>query len=199
MTENGWLKMIENNPGHSTWYIERFRSMAEAGDDLHGEARMIDALISRQARVLDAGCGTGRVGGRLAHLGHQVVGVDLDPVLIAEAEGTYPEVTWLVADLAEFEFGSTGADQQFDCAVSAGNVMTFLDPATRQDVLTQILAHLAPTGRAVFGFGAGRGYEFEDFFADCAAVGFREQLRLSSWDLCPFDESSEFLVSVVST
>lgn len=85
MSENGWLRMIEENPDHSAWYVERFRSMAADGHDLDGEARFVDAMVRRGARVLDAGCGPGRVGGRLAALGHQVVGVDIDPHLIAAA------------------------------------------------------------------------------------------------------------------
>ena len=88
MAGNRWLDQIEENPGHSDWYVERFRNMAAEGVDLHGEARMIDAMVHRHARVLDAGCGPGRVGGRLGELGHDVVGVDLDPVLIAAAERT---------------------------------------------------------------------------------------------------------------
>jgi hypothetical protein len=45
--ENRWLKKIQQDPGHSAWYIDRFRSMAAAGDDLAGEARMIDAMVRR--------------------------------------------------------------------------------------------------------------------------------------------------------
>jgi 2-polyprenyl-3-methyl-5-hydroxy-6-metoxy-1,4-benzoquinol methylase len=60
MGDNGWLRMIEENPGHSAWYIERFRSMAAQGRDLDGEARLVDAMVPRSARVLDAGCGPGR-------------------------------------------------------------------------------------------------------------------------------------------
>ena len=84
--------------------------------------------------------------------------------------------------------------------VSAGNVMTFLDPATRRDVLDRLRVHLAPDGRLVVGFGADRGYEFDDFFADADSVGLRDELRLSSWDLRPFDASSStFLVAVLTS
>lgn len=99
--ENGWLKLISNNPDHSQWYIDRFRRMADAGADLAGEARLIDAMVARNARVLDAGCGTGRLGGVLAAAGHEVVGVDLDPVLIDAARRDNPGSRWLVGDLAE--------------------------------------------------------------------------------------------------
>lgn len=190
--------MIEENPHHSAWYIERFRSMAAEGQDLDGEARFVDAMIPRGARILDAGCGPGRVGGRLAVLGHHVVGVDIDPELIAAAESDHAGATWLARDLAVLDLASEGVSEKFDVIVSAGNVMTFLDPATRCDVLHRLLVHLAPNGRLVVGFGARRGYEFDDFFADAASVGLRDELRLSSWDLRPFDiASSTFLVAVL--
>jgi SAM-dependent methyltransferase len=196
MSANRWLELIEQNPGHSTWYVERFRSMAAAGDDLHGEARLIDAMVRRQARILDAGCGPGRVGGRLAQLGHDVVGVDIDPVLIDAAEQDHPGPTWLVGDLSVLDLPSVGVASDFDAIVCAGNVMTFLAPDTRRAVLDRLAAHLADDGRVVVGFGAGRGYPFEEFFADADAVGLVVQQRLATWDLRPFEPSSDFLVAV---
>ena len=60
-------------------------------------------MLARGSRVLDAGCGQGRIGGHLASVGHDVVGVDVDPVLIAEAEAVHPGARWLVGDLAELD------------------------------------------------------------------------------------------------
>jgi SAM-dependent methyltransferase len=198
MTANRWLQLIEENPGHSAWYVERFRSMAAAGHDLDGEARFVDALVPRRAKVLDAGCGPGRVGGRLAALGHDVVGVDLDPELVVAAQQDHPGPTWLCADLADLDLPAMGIRHRFDAVVCAGNVMTFLDPSTRRPALDRLASHLAPEGRIVVGFGADRGYTFEEFFEDVATVGLREELRLSTWDLRPLRPSSDFLVSVVA-
>lgn len=197
MSENGWLRMIEQNPGHSAWYIERFRSMAAEGRDLDGEARFVDTMVPRGARILDAGCGPGRVGGRLAALGHHVVGVDIDPDLIAAAEEDHSGVVWLTRDLASLDLASEGTSERFDVIVSAGNVMTFLDPATRRAVLHRLALHLARDGRLVVGFGADRGYGFDDFFADAASAGLRTEVKLSSWDLRPFDTASTFLVAIL--
>jgi hypothetical protein len=86
----------------------------------------------------------------------------------------------------------------FDVIVSAGNVMPFLDPATRSEVVKRLAAHLSPDGRLAVGFGAGRGYDFDDFFADAAKAGLRDELRVSTWDLRPFSASSDFLVAVLA-
>ena len=82
---NKWTEIVRDDPAHSHRYVERFRTMKAEGHDLAGEARLIDALAPRSARVLDAGCGPGRVGAFLHTLGHTVVGVDLDPVLVVAA------------------------------------------------------------------------------------------------------------------
>jgi SAM-dependent methyltransferase len=192
-----WMQKVAANPGHSHWYIERFRAMARAGEDLAGEARLVDAMAPRGARILDAGCGAGRLGGYLAAVGHHVVGVDVDPALIEAAEHDHPGPQWLVGDLAELDLPARGITEPFDVIVSAGNVMTFLAPSTRVQVLARLRAHLRGDGRVVTGFGAGRDYEFGEFLDDTAAAGFAYELLLSTWDLRPFTEDSDFLVAVL--
>lgn len=91
--ENRWLQITNDDPGHSSRYIERFEKMEAEGRDLGGEARFVDAMAERASRILDAGCGPGRVGARLHKMGHTVVGVDLDPVLIASAQKNHPGPT----------------------------------------------------------------------------------------------------------
>jgi SAM-dependent methyltransferase len=192
-----WMAMVADNPDHSRWYIERFRSMAAAGDDLDGEARLVDAMAPRRARILDAGCGPGRVGGRLHELGHDVVGVDIDPALIAAAEHDHPGPRWMVGDLATTDLLAAGAHPGFDVVVSAGNVLTFVEARDRRAVLENIAGALAPSGRLVVGFGAGRGYQFDDFEADASSAGLDVELRLATWDLRPWSPGADFLVAVL--
>jgi SAM-dependent methyltransferase len=185
--------MTEADPGHSAAYVQRFRTLAARGDDIVGEARLVDAMLPRGARVLDAGCGPGRVGGHLHRAGHDVVGVDVDPVLVAAAEEDHPGPRWLVGDLAALDL-----PDRFDAVVCAGNVVTFLAPSTRVEVLRRFRAHLADGGRAVIGFGAGRDYAFDQFLADARAAGLAPSVLLSTWHLHPFTPGSDFLVAVLA-
>lgn len=194
---NAWELRLREDPGHSAWYVERFRTMAREGRDLDGEARLVDAMLPRGSRVLDAGCGPGRVGGYLHRVGHTVVGVDYDPALIAAAQEDHPGPTWLTGDLADLDLPAAGVPDPFDLVVCAGNVMTFLAPSTRGEVLRRFAAHLAPDGRAVVGFGAGRDYPFARFRDDAAGAGLVEAVLLSSWDLRPFGDDSDFIVAVL--
>ncbi len=193
-----WEAMVTANPEHSQWFVKRFRDMAARGEDIYGEARLINTMIPRSGRVLDAGCGTGRVGAYLLERGHEVVGVDVDPVLIAAATEDYPNGTWLVGDLVELDLPSRGIAEPFDAIVCAGNTMTFLAPGTEVEVLTRMAAHLAPNGRAAIGFAAGRGYAFDHFLDDAVQAGFTLDARFSTWDLRPFTDRSDYLLAILS-
>lgn len=191
------MRQVAQDPEHSQRYVDRFRGLAADGMDLAGEARMIDAMVGRGSRILDAGCGPGRTGGYLHQVGHTVVGVDVDPVLIAAAEQDHPGPTWITHDLALLDLPALGLPEPFDVVVSAGNVVAFLAPSTRQEVLRRLRRHVTTDGRVVIGFGAGRGYPFEEFLADAEGVDLVPDLLLSTWDLRPFTDDSDFLVAVL--
>ena len=64
-----WLVKKETNPNHSQWYIDRFKAMEAEGNDMAGESRMVNALASRGAKILDAGLGSGPCGQAAARPG----------------------------------------------------------------------------------------------------------------------------------
>ncbi|MEH1100281.1 class I SAM-dependent methyltransferase [Micromonospora sp. CPCC 205561] len=187
----------ETGPEHSQWYIDRFRRLAAEGADLAGEARLVDALVAPGSRILDAGCGTGRVGAALAARGHSVVGVDADPALVEAARADHPGPRWLVADLAELDLAAAGEAEPFDAAVVAGNVLAFVAPGTEREVLRRVAAHLSPDGVLAVGFGTDRGYPLAGFDADAVAAGLRLEHRFATWDLRPWRDDAEFAVTVL--
>ncbi|WP_051047993.1 class I SAM-dependent DNA methyltransferase [Rhodococcus sp. AW25M09] len=180
----------ENSADDSERYIERFDRLAEQGVDLHGEARMVDALVSPASSILDAGCGTGRLGAELARRGHRVTAVDLDPVL-AEAARARTELEVHVADLTTLDLGRT-----FDAAVAAGNVLVYMNPGTERAALERIWAHLTEGGVFVTGFATDREYTVDALDTDLEAVGFAVEHRFSTWDLKPWRADADWAVTV---
>ncbi len=191
-----WL--TDTSPGHSERYIERFRRMAEDGADLVGEARLLDAMVGRGSLLLDAGCGPGRLGGYLHSVGHQVYGVDVDPVLIAAAEADHPGPRWRTGDLTELDLRDDAGERlTFDGIICAGNVMVFLAEGTEAVVLGRLADHLADDGVLLVGFHTDRELSIADFDVAVDQAGLRRDHRFATWDLHPWHDDADFVVTVL--
>ncbi|MEV5986921.1 class I SAM-dependent methyltransferase [Streptomyces sp. NPDC052051] len=187
-----WTDLTGNASGED--YAARFAALARSGKDMHGEARFCAALVPVGARVLDAGCGTGRVMIRLAELGYDCVGVDLDASMLAVARQQAPELPWFQADLTEFEPGALGVAADFDLVVAAGNVLPLVATGTEAAVVGRLTAALRPGGLLVAGFGLDAAHlpvppsitlaEYDEY---CAAAGLTFIDRFATWDADPYD------------
>lgn len=186
--------------GHSEFYRDRFRELAAQGADLSGEARFVDMLIPRNSRVLDAGCGGGRLAGALAQAGHLAFGIDVDPVLVAAAEEDYPGPIYQVRDLTELSLADLAGDP-VAVTVCAGNVLVFAAPGTERELIRHLIQVTAPGGRVVLGFRRDEAYPYERFDADLAVLaeqtGVSQEFRFGTWHLDPFTDESDFAVTVL--
>jgi SAM-dependent methyltransferase len=176
-------------------YDARWRRLAATGQDIHGEADLIENLLRESGgnRVLDAGCGTGRVAIELAARGFIVVGMDVDAQMLDAARVKAPELAWLQADLTD---ATAQLDTEFDVVVMAGNVMIFVDAGTEGEVLSQLSSLLAPSGLMVAGFSirpAGLSLIEYDGLAD--AAGLEPMYRWATWDRQPY-AGGDYAVSV---
>lgn len=185
-------------------YGPHFADLVARGADVDGEARLVDALAARGSRILDAGSGMGRVGAALQARGHAVVGVDLDPAELERSRRIFPDLPVVQARLDAVtpeDLGDLGSD--FDVVVCVGNVMVFLAENTEREVLSRLHALTRPGGRLVTGFAvrngppSARDYPAEDFAADAEASGWRVEHRFATFELDPWTEDADFLVSVL--
>jgi len=184
-------------------YAEHFARLAESGQDVHGEATFCAGLRTPPARVLDAGCGTGRVAIRLAELGCDTVGVDLDLPMLEVARRHAPELVWVHGDLASLpEDVRTRAP--YDLVVLAGNVIPLLAPGTLAAALDGLADVLAPDGLLVTGFGLDGAHlppgcpvtPLEEYDGQADAAGLARTHRFGTWDAEPFDAAGGYAVSV---
>jgi SAM-dependent methyltransferase len=176
-------------------YDARWKKLAAKGENVHGEADLVESLLRENggSRVLDAGCGTGRVAIELALRGFIAVGIDTEAGMLAAARDKAPDLEWIEGDLAHL---AAGFDAEFDLVLLAGNVMIFVDPGSEESVVHGLASHLAPGGLLVSGFSLlpkRLSLNEYDHFAETA--GLAPVARWSTWDREPF-ERSRYAVSV---
>lgn len=138
--------------GYDTRVEQRLAEVAAAGGSPHAEADLVGRLVPPGARVLDAGCGTGRVAWRLAATGLRVVGVDSDARMLAQAASRSPgsvetPPAWVAADLTAYQ------GESVDLVLLAGNVVPLLAQGTVAATLVNLARHLRPGGLVVSGYG----------------------------------------------
>jgi SAM-dependent methyltransferase len=113
-----WQAWQESWDRQQEWYMpdreERFRVMLD----------MVEALVGPRPRVLDLACGTGSITARLLARFPEATstGVDLDPALLAIAEGTFADddrVTLVTADLKDLEWPSKLPYDSYDAVLTA--------------------------------------------------------------------------------
>ena len=117
-------------------------SAAEA----RGAARLAGCVPG--SAVLDAGCGTGRHSWPLAGAGHEVVGLDSSPVVLAAARRRAHPISW-----PRFVRGTYSAlpfaPGSFDAVLCLGTALGYLGDAADRAALREFRRVLAPGGRLV--------------------------------------------------
>jgi SAM-dependent methyltransferase len=162
-------------------YQAHFDRLAAHGVDVHGEATFVRRFTSQS--VLDAGCGTGRVAIELARHGIDVVGVDVDASMIAEARrrpncrGCKP-TSPTSPSIAASTWWCWRA--MFRC--SRGNPGRSYVPAPRIGGVLVASSNWVGAALADFDGRAGRRAALVE--------------RWSTWDREPFSEQNDYAVSV---
>lgn len=100
--------------------------------------------------VLDAGCGTGRITGRLVALGLDVSGVDLSPGMLAVARRDHPDVVFTVGTMTDLAL-----DDGSLAGALAWYSVIHTPPVDRPAVFAELTRVLAPGGHLVVAFQVG--------------------------------------------
>jgi SAM-dependent methyltransferase len=128
-----------------------------------GDLDLYLALASRfDGPIVELGVGTGRIAAPLAAAGHEVVGVDADPAMLARARGRASGTTahgdaeshlrLIEADIVHLTLTDLErrADQGFMLAILALNsLLLFADHRRQRKVVATMAALLEPGGAAV--------------------------------------------------
>lgn len=105
--------------------------------------RYRDALATR---VLELGCGGGRMSGYLLEMANELHGLDISAVMIAHCSSFYPRGVFEQGDLRDL---SRYERDSFGAVCAPFNVLDVLDDGERRRVLTEIRRILAPGGMLV--------------------------------------------------
>ena len=174
-------------------YDQRWDAMAARGDSIHGEADFVERLIGdRKVRLLDAGCGTGRLAIEMVRRGHHAVGVYIDPDMIKRAVTKAPHINWHVADLSEMSL-----DSKFDVIVMAGNIPLFCAPSSQAAIIKSLADHVDQGGYLISGFSLetrSNAYLRADYQRDALAAGLTEVVVYSTWDENPSGDTDDYTV-----
>lgn len=107
--------------------------------------RYRDALAGR---VLELGCGDGRLTDHLAALGGAVLGIDISPRMVEQCRHAHPRAAFEVGDLRRVRaFGVRG---RFDAVVASNAIIDALDHVEREAVLAGVAAVLHPGALFIF-------------------------------------------------
>ena len=97
------------------------------------------------ARVLDLGCGTGVLAGRLAELGYDVTGADPSEGMLEVMRERFPAVRAVRASGTGLPFG----DGEFDLALSVATMHHIGDPADVHAALREMARVVKPGGQVL--------------------------------------------------
>ena len=198
---NRWEALV----GPDSAYARTFEGLIERGEDVDGEARLVDALAPRHARILDAGSGMGRVAAALVAKGHTVTAVEKDDDLVARSRARYPDLPLVQSDILALTpalLDEAGLPTSYDVVVVVGNVMVYLADGTETRALRALAALLAPGGRIVVGFhpqrgpAHSRGYPVTELVAHAGSTGLGVQHLFGGYGLEP--PSEEYVVAVLA-
>lgn len=136
---------------HSREMVHGYDAQMAASPLATADLRFCDDVFTTPGRLIDLGCGTGRLCVHFARKGYDCVGVDLSPEMLAKARENMADVAGDVALVAANLIDlSTIADQSFDFAACLFSTLGMIRGGENRSAAMRSMARvLKPEGRLV--------------------------------------------------
>ncbi len=144
-------------------HYARYYDLLYHDKDYAAEAEYVASHIKREnpnsRTILELGCGTGAHAEFFASLGFTVVGVDISPTMLIEAEKRKSRLPIKIADRLNFIQGDVRTirtGEQYDAVVSLFHVVSYqTSNADLQSIFATAAVHLKPQSLFLFDFWYG--------------------------------------------
>lgn len=156
-----YARLLEDNLAANIWDRAVLAAFAE------------HVRTAGSGRVLDLGCGPGRITGHLHELGLDVAGVDLSPAMIAEARRRFPALSFRVGRL-----DAPGVAAGSLAGLLAWYSLIHVPPDELPSTLQTLAGILSPGGHLQLAFQAGEGHRH-------ITNAYGHDLDLDAWRLDP--------------
>jgi methionine biosynthesis protein MetW len=130
--DNSWSSSAEHHRKVVTW---------EYDSSLEKVVRLMDVNILAGQKVLDLGCGDGRLGQKLLEYGARVWGLDADEVALGAAKEQ-----GIIVELGDLEKPLPYVDAEFDLVLCLDTLEHIYDEAA---LVAEIARVMAPTGKTI--------------------------------------------------
>lgn len=134
-----------------------------AADTTDACTRLIERFApDGRLRILDVGCGTGRVLARLNQMGHECTGIDVSEPMMQFARESHPDLTIEFGDMRSFDLGKT-----FDVVICVGSTFTFnLTNADIHSSLERLRKHTSSGGMLILDILNGSRFLSSEVFKE---------------------------------
>lgn len=132
-------------PAPSVFFWDQFRDTSMGRYHFQHEYAFISDFLATPTsprRILDVGCGSGRMTLPLSRLGFRMMGLDIEPVAVTAFQQQLPGTPLVRGDVADLPF----AADSFDCVVAL-QAAEYVD---HKRLLTECYRVLRPGGAVIF-------------------------------------------------
>lgn len=172
--------------------VEAYKNWKELSEV---ESMLIKLYINEESKILDLGCGTGRIPNTIKVKSENYLGIDYSHEMICGAKELNPNLNFLCEDILQPSINTSS----FDAVLLMGNVIDMLHPLKRREALFALVkTYLDAKGVFIFSShllpeGAKSGY-FQENYHGVNVNNYRSSFS----QLCSEVENNGFEIKIAA-